>query len=89
MGGNKLVEFVEKPELHSAWINGGYFSRLATSGYSNLSAMSPPSILPGVFKEKCCEATKLYKISDGVCPSPMQSSPVRQARVEPRVSVET
>jgi glucose-1-phosphate cytidylyltransferase len=25
MEGNELVEFVEKPELHSAWINGGYF----------------------------------------------------------------
>jgi glucose-1-phosphate cytidylyltransferase len=25
MEGNRLVEFVEKPELHSAWINGGYF----------------------------------------------------------------
>jgi glucose-1-phosphate cytidylyltransferase len=25
MKGNELVEFVEKPELHSAWINGGYF----------------------------------------------------------------
>jgi glucose-1-phosphate cytidylyltransferase len=25
MDGNELVEFVEKPELHSAWINGGYF----------------------------------------------------------------
>src|SRR5204862_5077611 len=25
MQGNELVEFVEKPELHSAWINGGYF----------------------------------------------------------------
>lgn len=23
--GGQLVEFVEKPELHSAWINGGYF----------------------------------------------------------------
>jgi glucose-1-phosphate cytidylyltransferase len=25
MDGDRLVEFVEKPELHSAWINGGYF----------------------------------------------------------------
>jgi glucose-1-phosphate cytidylyltransferase len=25
MVGNDLVEFVEKPELNSAWINGGYF----------------------------------------------------------------
>jgi glucose-1-phosphate cytidylyltransferase len=25
MEGKELVEFVEKPELHSAWINGGYF----------------------------------------------------------------
>lgn len=25
MEGDQLVEFVEKPELHSAWINGGYF----------------------------------------------------------------
>jgi glucose-1-phosphate cytidylyltransferase len=25
MEGNELVEFVEKPELHLAWINGGYF----------------------------------------------------------------
>jgi glucose-1-phosphate cytidylyltransferase len=25
MEGNELVEFVEKPELHSAWISGGYF----------------------------------------------------------------
>ena len=25
MDGGELVEFVEKPELHSAWINGGYF----------------------------------------------------------------
>jgi glucose-1-phosphate cytidylyltransferase len=25
MQGDELVEFVEKPELHSAWINGGYF----------------------------------------------------------------
>ena len=25
MKGSELVEFVEKPELHSAWINGGYF----------------------------------------------------------------
>jgi len=25
MEGNELVEFIEKPELHSAWINGGYF----------------------------------------------------------------
>src|SRR6516162_2219739 len=25
MAGTDLVEFVEKPELHSAWINGGYF----------------------------------------------------------------
>jgi glucose-1-phosphate cytidylyltransferase len=25
MEGGELVEFVEKPELHSAWINGGYF----------------------------------------------------------------
>jgi glucose-1-phosphate cytidylyltransferase len=25
MDGDRLVEFVEKPELHAAWINGGYF----------------------------------------------------------------
>ena len=25
MEGDELVEFVEKPELHAAWINGGYF----------------------------------------------------------------
>ena len=25
MEGDRLVEFVEKPELHQAWINGGYF----------------------------------------------------------------
>src|ERR1700731_2983872 len=25
MEGDELKEFVEKPELHSAWINGGYF----------------------------------------------------------------
>jgi len=25
MDGDRLIEFVEKPELHSAWINGGYF----------------------------------------------------------------
>jgi glucose-1-phosphate cytidylyltransferase len=25
MDGSELVEFVEEPELHSAWINGGYF----------------------------------------------------------------
>ncbi len=25
MNGNELESFVEKPELHSAWINGGYF----------------------------------------------------------------
>jgi glucose-1-phosphate cytidylyltransferase len=25
MEGDELIEFVEKPELHSAWINGGYF----------------------------------------------------------------
>ena len=25
MDGDELKEFVEKPELHSAWINGGYF----------------------------------------------------------------
>ncbi len=25
MAGGELIEFVEKPELHSAWINGGYF----------------------------------------------------------------
>jgi len=25
MAGDELVAFVEKPELHSAWINGGYF----------------------------------------------------------------
>jgi glucose-1-phosphate cytidylyltransferase len=25
MSGTKLLEFIEKPELHSAWINGGYF----------------------------------------------------------------
>jgi len=25
MNGNELIEFVEKPERHSAWVNGGYF----------------------------------------------------------------
>jgi glucose-1-phosphate cytidylyltransferase len=25
MEGDELTEFIEKPELHSAWINGGYF----------------------------------------------------------------
>jgi len=34
MDGNELVEFVEKPELHSAWINGGYFFfRRSFNGY--------------------------------------------------------
>jgi glucose-1-phosphate cytidylyltransferase len=34
MDGSELVEFVEKPELHSAWINGGYFFfRRSFNGY--------------------------------------------------------
>ena len=31
MAGGELIEFVEKPELHSAWINGGSFFSGATS----------------------------------------------------------
>ena len=37
MEGDELVDFVEKPERHSAWINGGYFS---------FGANSPNTCLP-------------------------------------------
>jgi glucose-1-phosphate cytidylyltransferase len=38
MDGDQLREFVEKPELHSSWINGGYFFfRRAFTGYLSAS----------------------------------------------------
>lgn len=43
MEGDRLVEFVEKPELHSAWINGGYF--FFRRGFSNYLSAAEDCVL--------------------------------------------